>query len=357
MNLQKVVGAVACSLVLVSARAQESDWARAFDTMWETRWQESGVLMDAIRWPNSESRNLKYSISANATNANAENARAAIANITAAMGFSATEIPEGSSEVQIQFELRKFDDFELQQAACFAQRSTNNGVISKARIVMSEQYAYRCVLHELMHAMGFPGHPSGDSVLSYFEGNRLSLKPIDKFLLKAWHTDAIQPEMRAFTVSRTLNRLWIDQNVPDAERTRAREFEERWFKSTVASLEAYAFGKGEPPKILYRSGRLSPAGMQVGLIGAQITLADAYFDGLAGEPNVEKSAQLWLLAAKLKSRFAANEIAFRLFAGSIPHLVAKPLCEWLRSTTSSESGISSARLRSALNSDACLAKE
>jgi len=355
MTLQRLAAGMVCWFVMACSQAQEAEWIRAFDVMWETRWQQNGVLMNAVRWPNGDNKTLKYSVNANASSGNADSAREALAQIASSMGFSVREVADGTNDVQLQFEIRRFDETELRQAACYTQRYANSGTLTRVHVVLSEQYAYKCVLHELMHAMGFPGHPSGESVLSYFEGNQLSLKPIDKFMLKIWHTDAIQPDMRAITAARTLNRLWIDQNVPDADKPVARDVERRWFNSTIAALDAYAFGKGEPPTILYRSGRLNTAGMNAGLIAVQITLADAYFNGLAGEQDVAKSAQLLLMSAKMKNRFAASEIAFKLFAGDYSGPVAEPLCHWLKSTPPSESGLSSARLRSALTSDACIA--
>lgn len=355
MNLQRFVAGAVCWFAMICAYASEADWIRAFDVMWETRWREDGPLIDADRWPNGDGRTLKYSFNAKANSGDANRAREALALVTSAMGFTAREVAENASDVQLQFEIRPFDDNELSQGACYTQNSTNRGALSKVRVVLSDQHAYKCVLHELMHAMGFPGHPSGDSVLSYFEGNRGSLKPIDKFMLKSWYTDAIQPDMPAITAARTLNRLWIEQNVAPADLPLAREVEKRWFSNTIAALDAYAFGKGEPPRILYRSGRLSTAGMNAGLMAVQTTLANAYFNGLIGEPDVAKSAQLLLMSAQKKNRFAADEIAFKLFAGDYPSPVAGPLCEWLKNTPTAESGISTARLRGALDSDACTA--
>jgi TPR repeat protein len=150
--------------------------------------------------------------------------------------------------------------------------------------------------------------------------------------------------------------MWIDENVPEVNKQVARDVERRWFSNQIASLEAYAFGKGEPPTILYRSGRLNTIGMKVGLMAVQTTLADAYFNGLTDQRDIAKSAQLLLMSAKMNNRFAASEIAFKLFAGEYPDPVAQPLCQWLKITPPSESGLSTARLRSALTSDACNAQ-
>jgi hypothetical protein len=350
------------SLALVcavfGARAQQDTWTRAFDVMRETRWQQSGVLQVALRWPAAGDRTLKYSINAKAGKANADRAHDAVRRVTGVIGFAALEVAPASDEAQIHFDIREFTPEELRQATCFTQSSWKNFVYTKTRVVLSERFAYRCVLHELMHAMGFPGHPQGDTVLSYFEGNQSALKPVDEFMLKAWYSDAIKPGMSALNATRTLNRVWIDQNVIDADRGAARAAEQVWFDRVIASLDAFAFGKGEPPAVLYRSGRLSAQGLNIGLTTVQATLASEYFIGQVVPRDLDKALGLLLLVAQSGNGNlnlggqVARALGSSLVASNASNAV-RPLCEWLRDTPAKQSGASEADVALAMKSQAC----
>ena len=353
MRLRRFTLGILLWCAVSGVHAQQDVWTRVFDVMWETRWQQSGVMQPAVRWSTVGDKVLKYSVNPKAGSANAARSHEAMRLLTGLMGFTAREVAPDSDEVQIHFDIRDFTPEELRQASCFTQSSWKNFVYSKARIVLSERFAYRCVLHELMHAMGFPGHPQGDTVLSYFEGNQLALKPIDEFMLKAWYMEAIKPGMTALATSRTLNRLWIDQNVTDADRGAARAAEQAWFDKVIASLEAFAFGKGEPPTVLYRSGRLSTQGLKAGLTNVQGVLGFAYLNGQSVPRDAGKAASLLLLSAKNGSGNDGAILARMLTSGVWAGAPALPLCEWLRDTPRTQTGVNEAEWALAMKSAAC----
>jgi len=353
MNFLKYLCGVFFLCMSVCVQAQEANWVRAFDVMWESRWHENGVLQSVFRWPISSDAILTYSINASASKANAERARDAFILITQTIGYTPKEMPEGADSVQVQFEIRDFTPQELEKWACFTQQTSKGATYTKARVVLSERFAYRCVLHELMHVMGFPGHPTGDTVLSYFEGNRRSLKPIDTFILKAWYSDIIKPGMLPLAANRALNNAWIDQNVPEEDKDKARAAEREWFTRLVVLLEAFAYGRGEPPTVLYRSGRLSTEGMKTGLMGVQGILGATYLVGAGVSRDTTKAADLLLKASQSGFAPATNLIAFGLPRGEWAGLQAQALCTWLRESSAPRAGAPVANFEKALASQAC----
>lgn len=351
--ISRVLAAAFLSLVTLCAQAQESSWIRVFDVMWEAHWRQNGIMQSVVRWPIKEDRSLLFSVNSKASSSNAERAREAMGVVSRAAGLVSREVPEGSANVQVEFEIREFTQDELRQYSCFTQPSWKNSLFEKTRVVLSERYTYLCVYHELMHTFGLPGHPQGETVLSYFEGNGLTLKPIDLFMLAAWYSNDVGPGMYALASTRALNRRWINQYVADADKDQARAVEQSWFDKVIASLEAYAFGKGEPPTILYRSGRLNSEGMKRGLMYVQGTLGDAYLNGFLLARNTAKGSDLMLMSAKNGNVAASSYIARTLTSGKWPAPQTEPLCKWLKEAPLAESGLTEAELANTMASQAC----
>ncbi len=334
------------------AQANERDWQRTFDTMWESRWHQSGVPIGSARWPSAE-KTIRFSINTGASSSNASRAREALDTVVKVLDWKAIEVPEGDTTAQIEFNIRTYKDDELRQAICHAAPQQANWLFNKQRLFISEQWGYKCMLHELMHAFGFPGHPQGDTVLSYFHGNQSRLLPLDQFLLKAWYSDAIKPGESPFITIRTLNRLWIAQHVSEAEREKATAFEQAWYARMVQVMESYALAKGEPPTILYRSGRISDEGIRVGRLNIQGMLGFLYATGLTLEKDLPKAAQLLLAAAQGGNGSASNILANHLSLGSWPAEQAAPLCQFLHQTPAQTSRVNAINLKAALDSETC----
>jgi hypothetical protein len=354
-----------CCGLLHQASAQNTDkkynspgdWTQAFDVAWESRWQQSGIPQGVVRWSVNEPRVLSYSINASATSSNAQRAREALSLVAEQAGFGVQELASNAKNAQITFDIKRFTTEELSQSICFMQPHWRNWEFSTVRIVASEQFAYKCLLHELLHAFGFPGHPHGDTVLSYFEGNQQSLKPMDKFFLKAWYSAAIKPAMAAPVAARTLNRLWIEENVGAEYQESAKKLEQEWFDLQLTAMEAFAFGKGEPPRVLYRSGRLSPAGLQRGLSEIQNILAHAFLSGAYTKIDLAKAAKLSLLASQNGNAVAANMVVREIKNGAWSAIELKSealaLCDWLGQSNETVAKLKASDVSAARESETC----
>jgi hypothetical protein len=340
------------SFLCSSAWAQESEWNRAFNIIWESRWQQTGIPMPAVRWP-SESKTIKFSINKAASSSNANRARESLGVITKVLDWKAIEVDEDSTDAQIEITIRPYKDDELRSSACHAAPAWQNFLYTKQKLSLSEQYAYRCVLHELMHAFGFPGHPQGDTVLSYFQGNQSSLKPMDEFLLKTWYSNDIKMGVSPFITVNELAKQWVIQNVPQAQQEAAAAVQTQWHRNLMKTMEDFANGKGEPPAILYRSGRISEEGIRLGRTNIQGMLGAAYLNGWTIDKDTAKAARLLLIGAQAGNPGAAGILARQLKANTWGEEEARPLCQWLHTTPQAITKIASADQQAALDSSMC----
>jgi hypothetical protein len=311
---------------------KDREWSRTFDIIWESRWHQSGHLLPATRWP-IQHKSIKYSINSGASSGNAQRARLALRKITDLIGWEAIEVPDSSPEAQIQFNIRTYTDQELRVSTCRAQGERKGAMYVKQVLDMSEQHTYRCVLHELMHAFGFPGHPQGNTVLSYFEGNQLNLKPIDEFLLKAWYSDTITLDDSPLLSVLELNRLWVIQHVPADQQSAAVQSLQRWQATTFGELEKFALGKGEPPAVLYRSGRLTTEGLRLGRSYIQQILGLDHLRGVILERDAHKAFELLLLSAKNENRSALSILMREAEKQVWQRPQVQTLCEWMVNDT------------------------
>jgi hypothetical protein len=206
-------------------------------------------------------------------------------------------------------------------------------VYIKQVVEMNEQHVYECVLHELMHAFGFPGHPQGNTVLSYFEGNQLSLKPIDEFLLKTWYSGALSQEASPLQTVHELARSWVKAKVAVEQQDAALASLQRWQARTFGELESFANGKGQAPKVLYRSGRLTTEGLQRGRAYLQEVLGMDYLEGRVFGRDVNKAFHLLMESAKNDSSTAL--IALLRAAGdeTWQRWQLQTLCDWMTNST------------------------
>ncbi len=334
------------------AAAQDGEWIKSFSIIWESRWQQSGYPLAATRWP-MQDKTIKYSINKSASSSSAARAREALDTITKVLDWKAVEVTEGSDDVQIEFIIRRYTDEELRQSVCFALPAWKNWLYTKQKVTLSEQYAYRCALHELMHAFGFPGHPQGDTVLSYFEGNQSSLKPMDVFLLQAWYSEAVKVGVSPFITVNELTQLWVRKHVSAEQQDKALDVQKHWYQNTLKIMEEFALGKGEPPTILYRSGRLSEEGARLGRANIQTMLGAAYVNGWTVERDPPKAARLLLLGAQAGNSGAASIMARQLKANAWLPEDTKALCQWLHTTPLATSRLAVADHQAALDSSAC----
>lgn len=347
---------ISCLLCTFASNAYAApNLADAFDIFWEMQWQQSGAPVNARKWDLSKERRLIYSINSNASKATANYVQEALAAVGAASEIEFIQTEEKDEKVQIEFLAKRYSDDELRSMPCSANTPYKNWFFYRTKVSLSEQQAYRCTLHEMMHVMGLSGHPVGSTVLTYFGGNRLKLSEIDLFILKYWHTDLISPGMNIFSVVKTLNQQWIREKVPAQELSAAIESERIWFAKTITQMNTFADnidGKGEPPQILYRSGRLSDAGLKSSQLFIQGMLGVAYLEGYGAEKDPVRASGLLLRGSEGGSAGAISALVRGLLNNKFTKPQHLALCTWVR-TTPLANGLTQILRDEALASQAC----
>jgi hypothetical protein len=199
-----------------------------------------------------------------------------------------------------------------------------------------------CISHELMHALGFPGHPHGiDSVLSYVH-RRDDLTDADKMSLRILYDRRIEAgafQLPALAVAReVLVDKLIAAGAPDPTRQYGRRFVQNMVPLTVGLAEkgnvglqyqlgiAYTFGQvveRDPVKgfaWLRRAATASAPEAKVMAVQGQAMVGHAYMIGRGIEKD-PTAAIPWYRQAANQGHLAAQQvlgIAYRDGIGVTP---------------------------------------
>jgi hypothetical protein len=106
-----------------------------------------------------------------------------------------------------------------------------------------------------------------------------------------WYSDELKPGMYALPALAVFARALV-QSVPEGEvRLEAERAAAQFQRQALAQLELIAAGKGEPPRILFQSSTLTPAGLARGRLEAQRALAAAKAEAASLEKSPNAATQ------------------------------------------------------------------
>jgi hypothetical protein len=273
--------------LLVFTPAGAADVAETLNVVWEVLWQQQGYLQPVSKWRDP----IRVSVSGTGALRHRPLVLAQLGRVARSAGIELAESqpdgPPANFEVEIVADDLTRVGFYF---ACRTLRTPQVGVIRRVKITAEERALGRCMLHEAMHAMGFAGHPRGGSILSYYRSSD-ELTPADELLLKAWYSDEIKPGMSALPVLAVFARRLVDA-APAGARLEAERTAAQFQRQALAQLESIAAGKGEPPRILFQSSTLTPAGLARGRLEAERALAAARAEAasLDKSPNAATQA-------------------------------------------------------------------
>ncbi len=280
------------------------------NVVWESFWQQQGYPQHMSKWRGP----IRLKFSGVSVARHREFALAQLRRVADIAGIEVLEADGGTSKANLEIEFVR-DNPVSRQEPCLTIRKPPWGIIQNAKITVGERAVRRCLLHEAMHAMGFSGHPSGNSILSYF-GNSDELTQTDEFLLKALYTDEIKPGMYPFPALKIFSRRPIE-TIPEGQaRQDAEKIAARFLVETVREMESFALAKGEPPRIVLRSSRQTAAGLERGRTEVLFLLGMAYSFGHIVEVDKQKGAELLARAASLSHGEAQVRLGDAYFRGA-----------------------------------------
>jgi hypothetical protein len=270
-------------------------------SVWEALWDERGTPTRALRWEQP----LRWRMSGKTSERDRATVLAALGEAAKVAGLTLAEAATGTEpNVPIEF----VDDESLaveSNSACEAHIQSQGSALHSVRLRFGATQVWECAYHEVMHAMGIAGHPSGKTVLSYFSWRRDQLLPLDRLLLATWYDPALPRGATPFET------LWLagqhvarqaDLGVPAeaAEQRRRAHHAER-----LREMSEFALGRADVPRIVRRSNRSSSGHID------DARLLMTYYLGLAhlrgtGTPADPVEAHRWLASAIKGGMVAAS---------------------------------------------------
>jgi TPR repeat protein len=168
LRLALIVAVLASSAAVLPARADRLD--DDLNTVWESTWDQRGEPIGLTRWE----RPLRYRITGSDAQRHRATVVAALAAATQAAGLNLSEAATtASGDAAPNLTVEIVDEEGLaENIGCETHIRQSVWSIVDVRIVMRRSQVRECAFHEVMHAMGVPGHPSGKTVLSYFGWRR-----------------------------------------------------------------------------------------------------------------------------------------------------------------------------------------
>jgi hypothetical protein len=293
-----------------SSLAFSKDYNDDFDTLWESLWSQGGSPQEVTRWPAGPVKYRYFGVNLNVHRANVQKALAAAAEFSSVKFEDVSDFPDAEKVAQLHIEIvANNGDVTLDMPCYTVVRSARNWEFQNVALRMRDDAAYRCNFHEMMHVMGVKGHPSGKTVLGYFRPRNDIYLALDQTMLRTWYAPQMRSGMTPFEALAVLTDSYIRESEDDA--TLKMEARQKYLAKTLDDMRNYALGKGEPPRIVIRSGRMSLALASEGRTRIAWFLGRAYQFGHI-VPIDLREAETWYLVGANKGHSPSQILLARL---------------------------------------------
>lgn len=286
--------------VISPALAQTDEFEQGMGTMWEVLWHQSGTPTRLVRWE----QDMKVRIYGVNLSAHRQHTLQALRDVGAEAGIRVIDVsdrPDAAQVANVSVEITPDNMLEENQPCVTFLNFQTETRIDSAAMQMRNRDAWRCAYHEAMHVMGVRGHPAGKTVLSYFPTKVDGLMPLDKVMLRAWYSPRMRGGMTPFEVLPVLADELV-ASMPDKDKAMASR--DRFFRSTIDQMQAFADGQGDVPMIVKRSGKSTADGIRFGRMEMSYFLGIAYLEGATVPPDSTQAVRWLQRAANLGSRTA-----------------------------------------------------
>lgn len=269
-------------------------------TVWESLWDQRGTPRQILRWEH-QVRYRIFGVDAARHREHLIRALEAAGQATRLRMVNVSDDPDAEKTATLDVEVADDNDSELQDnQPCFSRSlKWTNWAFDKVQVKMQSRYTWNCAFHEIVHAMGIPGHPSGKTVLSYFPYRRDTLMDLDKLMLAAWYSAAMPRGATPFEALVVLSEAVArqpDLGLPAGEaQSRAKAFT----LATLKEMESFASGTGEIPTIVKRSGKASGTHMDNARREIGLFIGRAYLNGTIAAKDAPTAAQWFKRTAEL----------------------------------------------------------
>jgi hypothetical protein len=122
-------------------------------------------------------------------------------------------------------------------AACVARRTPSYGTTRSATLEVHDRLVSRCLAHEMMHVIGFVGHPhDSNSVLSYVHHNT-DFTEVDRMMVRMLYDPRLKPGLRHVLAVATAREAVVDLMVADGAPPETRNYGRQFVNNVPGVLE------------------------------------------------------------------------------------------------------------------------
>lgn len=300
--------ALLAAAVMSPCYAQPDEFDQGMGTLWEVLWHQSGTPTRLVRWE----QDIRVRITGVELGTHKAHILQALKDVATEANIRLTDVSDRGDAAQVanlSVEITPNHMLEDNQPCVTFLNFYSETRIDSAAVQMRAKDAWRCAYHEAMHVMGVRGHPAGKTVLSYFPWKVDSLMPLDKVMLRAWYSPRMRGGMTPFEALPVLADELV-QTMPD--RATAAQARDRFLRSTVEQMHAFADGQGDIPTIVKRSGKWTVDGIKHGRTEMSYFLGIAYLEGASVSQDSQQAVRWLQRAASLGNRPAQARLgAFR----------------------------------------------
>jgi hypothetical protein len=294
------VTALLAAAVMSPALAESDEFEQGMGTLWEVLWHQSGTPTRLVRWE-QDIRVRIYGVNLASHKQHTLKAMADVAGEAGVRLVDVSDRPDAAQVANVSIEITPDNQLEENQPCVTFLNFQTETRIDSAAMQMRSRDAWRCAYHEAMHVMGVRGHPAGKTVLSYFPTKVDGLLPLDRAMLHAWYSPRMRGGMTPFEALPVLAEELV-ATLPDKDKANAAR--ERFFRSTIDQMQAFADGKGDVPMIVKRSGKSTDEGIRFGRMEMSYFLGVAYLEGATVSQDPSQAVRWLQRAATLGSRTA-----------------------------------------------------